>query len=170
MQISPDRLRHLVRHRLICTCRPRRGTDRRAVTFKEIVPSGFVTLLAGNYQTQIISMQAIEKFVDDRWISRRVVLKDIFLDPGPQPRRQRQIVQRPRPGRPGQETPGSRQNQFVYLLRIFAQTVSNWPTLNPNQIVALCYHDPFDLDSANWAANLNLMKSNGWGCRCSLDD
>jgi hypothetical protein len=95
-----------------------------------------ISPLTGDDQTQIISMQTIGEFVDGCGARRGVILQEIFLDRCSQPRREQAGIQAPRIRRPGQEALGSRQNQSIHLLLVFAQT-----EFSISRRLALCYHD-----------------------------
>ena len=79
MQLRPDRLRDIVSHCFVRTGRPRRGTHGRAIAFKQIAPSNLVATFARNDQAKIVGMQAIQEFIDRRFLGR-IILEQIFLD------------------------------------------------------------------------------------------
>src|SRR5438105_6953911 len=79
MQLGPNRLRQIIRHIFVRTCRARRRTNSRTITFKQIAPRTFVAALACDHETEVVGMQSVKETVHRGSIWRSLMFQKILL-------------------------------------------------------------------------------------------
>src|ERR1044071_2233794 len=121
MEFGPDRLRQIVSHGFVRTGSASGRTNGGAESGKQVAPRMLVAALTGNYEAEIVSMQAIEKAIDRARVRRSVVFEDVFVSRGAQPCRQIFGVQRPWISRARQGAARTGKHQVVNLFRGQAQ-------------------------------------------------